>query len=125
MLPRLLANRSAANFQAGRHHDALGDAQHAVELAPSYAKASWRLAAAHKALKRPVDAALALAAFCRQSPAMAGPHAHALTRTIAHLSTHELAQGILSMLPSADTVRGKVPAHENSHAPFPFTSAAV
>ena len=50
-------NRSAARLKVGQHEEALSDAEHAVSLTPTHAKAYFRIAAASRALKRP-DAAI-------------------------------------------------------------------
>lgn len=99
VMPKLLANRSAACLRAGRPQQALQDALDAVNLAPSYGKAHWRLACAYQALKKPLEAAEALAHYCSRGPAeAAGPHMRALAQTVGRLTTHELAHGILRVI---------------------------
>lgn len=58
-LPALHSNRSAAYCRAGRHAQALADADEAARLAPGWHKAHWRRGAALLALKRTPEAVLA------------------------------------------------------------------
>lgn len=58
-LPALHSNRSAAYCKAGRHAEALADADEAARLAPGWHKAHWRRGAALLALKRGPEAVLA------------------------------------------------------------------
>ncbi len=98
LIPKLYSNRSLVRLKANRLHQAKEDAQHAVTLAPTWHKAYLRLAAAHNALQQPVLAAEVLAQGCRACRAQQ-TNTHVLhvqlRTTVASMTSHELAQGLL------------------------------
>lgn len=65
---RLYSNRSAAYLEMGKFREALEDAKMAVELAPKWAKARYRLGMAYYKQGLYVDAATAFYAGCELAP---------------------------------------------------------
>ena len=65
---RLYSNRSAAYLEMGKFREALEDAKMAVELAPKWAKAHYRLGMAYYKQGLYVDAATAFYAGCEIAP---------------------------------------------------------
>ena len=57
----VLSNRSLACCRAGRHADALADAERVIRARPDWSKGYWRKAAALKPMKERLEAVRALA----------------------------------------------------------------
>ncbi|KAL4437013.1 hypothetical protein ABPG75_004152 [Micractinium tetrahymenae] len=134
-LPALHSNRSAACYKAGRHAEALADADEAARLAPGWHKAHWRRGAALLALKRVPEAVLAyreawqLAAGGsgkgggKGGSAAAAPGAAAdaadcearLWDVVQRLTREQLGRGLLAILAEAQAAgRLEAPAEEEA-----------
>lgn len=112
---KLLCNRSMAYAKSGNNKIALEDANAAVLILPSFAKAWWRRAAAHVGLRQFPEALAAYkSSFERQTErdeSVASEHLKAMNRTITSFTCEQLGAWIIETLSEMEKREIIQPAH--------------
>ena len=120
----LYTNRAAARLKLGENEKALSDAQRATSLAPTYAKAYFRAAAALRALNRPVDAAISLRRTLELAPGDA-----AAKQALTDLQAQKPAEAVMQAATTRTATSSGMRDHDiamsmNAVASTPAPSAA-
>lgn len=104
----LLGNRSLAYLKAGRHAEALADADAAAALAPQWHKAHWRRGAALLGLRRVPEAVLAFRRAWGLAPSEPETE-RKLWATVQRLTREQLGGAIAALLQEVEANGGLRP----------------